>query len=165
MTDQATSLPPSSQSKSGLSGTFDPSASKLDIIQPSPGAVVNGDSMVLKFSTVGFEIASPLVKVVLILDGGMEFQLDQDIQTISGLSYGPHSLQLFCILKSDQSILSSSTVHWTNSEIVVGGGGDGPTVDGKPLSELSNALLIELADAKGISTGVRMRLIEELDSR
>ena len=162
ITDQATSPPQSSQPQSE-DGAFDPSKIQLDILQPAPGAVVNGDSMVLKFDTLGFDTTSPFVKVVLILDGDLEFQLTQNVQTISGLALGSHSIQLFCILKSDQSILSSSSINWTNAEISPDP--EGLTVDGKRLEEVSNAMLIELADAKGISTSVRLRIVEELDNR
>ncbi|GMH86028.1 hypothetical protein TrVE_jg10169 [Triparma verrucosa] len=146
---------------------------KLELTQPTPGAVINGDTMVLKFKTLGFDMGvhSSLVKVVLILDGGQEYTLEQNVQTISGLSNGPHKLQLFVILKETMEVLYADETQWNHVQIEnsatsgAGGGGEEVLVDGEGLKSINNSRLIELADASGISTSVRLKILNELEKR
>jgi hypothetical protein len=148
-------------------GEVVPKQIKLELTQPQAGAVVNGDTMVLKFNTLGFDMAmhSNQVKVVLILDGGEEHTLVQNVQTISGLKYGSHKLQLFVIWKETMEVLYANEVQWDNVQIENGAETKEILVDGKGLPSINNAKLIELADASGISTSVRLKILTELEKR
>ncbi|GMI15719.1 hypothetical protein TrLO_g14062 [Triparma laevis f. longispina] len=145
-----------------------PNQVKLELTQPTPGAVINGDTMVLKFMTRGFDmdVHSSLVKVVLIVDSGQEYTLEQNVQTISGLRNGSHKLQLFVILKETMKVLYADEVEWNHVEIATKrDNAQEVLVDGKGLGSINNAKLIELADASGISTSVRLKILNELEKR
>ena len=154
---------------------------KVSITQPLSQAVVNGDSVVMKFNAEGFDVDAhqKLIKIIMVLDGA-DYELSTDVNTLSGLTLGSHSAKVYVISRETMEILHHDEVSWENvkvATVVVGEGGDegekGTIVtvervlggDKKSVRELTNAALIELADAAGLESKARGIILVELEKR
>ncbi|GMI40228.1 hypothetical protein TrCOL_g5405 [Triparma columacea] len=158
---------------------FDKATVKVEISQPERHSVVNGDTLVIKFNTEGFAMGGKEVKVVMVLDGNSEHELAMDVNTIGNLARGKHSMKLYAIFKETMEVLWTDEVNWENVEVseeevgVVEGEKEDEQkaeevpilVDGTPLHDLSNAKLIEITGAAGLTSSIRGRLLEELELR
>ncbi|GMH56342.1 hypothetical protein TrRE_jg19 [Triparma retinervis] len=153
---------------------FDKASVKVGITQPERHSVVNGDTLVIKFGAQGFAMGGKEVKVVMVLDGKSEHELTMDVNTIGNLARGKHSMKLYAIFRETMEVLWTDEVNWENVEVSeeeMGGAMELKVeevpilVDGTPLQDLSNAKLIEIAGAAGLTSSVRGRLLEELELR
>jgi hypothetical protein len=115
----------------------------------------------------------------MVLDGNSEHELAMDVNTIGNLARGKHSMKLYAIFKETMEVLWTDEVNWENVEVseeevgVVEGEKEDEQkaeevpilVDGTPLHDLSNAKLIEITGAAGLTSSIRGRLLEELELR
>ena len=135
----------------------------------------------MKFNAEGFDVDAhqKLIKIIMVLDGA-DYELSTDVNTLSGLTLGSHSAKVYVISRETMEILHHDEVSWENvkvATVVVGEGGDegekGTIVtvervlggDKKSVRELTNAALIELADAAGLESKARGIILVELEKR
>ena len=177
-----------------MKAALDLKKAAIRLTQPNNGEFLVGDAVILKFQTIGFSVFNvthmSAVDVLMTLDNGKPYHLNNDVNTLTGLSLGKHDVEISVVTKETNEVVCFHAVQFWNVRTQEDAknritrhqktGKDAYanwlaatrpkrdkqiTVEGKPLSALSTNFLLGLIDDESIAVNLRLEILEEVDGR